>query len=254
MTTLAKNTPRNLVGGDINEHPVIAADIIYEGAGVGDNGAGYVRPLVAGDMFKGFAEAKVDNSAGAAGDKTVRVLEKGKLQAAISGLVITDVDQPVYMSDDDVFTLVAVGNSYIGKVHRFVSSGIGIVSFNTDGIDHFGLNDVRETKSANYTVDALDTAKIIYVDTDAVVVTLPATATAGQRIRFVNAGAFGTVGFSLDPAAADKVMGPDIAGEDNKDLINTKATAQRGDFVELIAGHADGWTVSDIKGTWAQEA
>lgn len=253
MTTLAKNAPRKLAGGEINEHPVIASDIIYEGAGVGDNAAGYVRPLVAGDNFRGFAEAKVDNSAGAAGDKRVRVMEKGKLQVAISGLVITDVDQPVYMSDDDVFTLVAVGNSYIGTVHRFVSSGIAVVVFNAHGIDPFGENSFRETKAANYTVDALDTGKIIYVDTDAVVVTLPVTATAGDKITFVNAGAFGTVGFSLDPAAADKIMGPDIAGQDNKDLINTKATAQRGDFVTLTAGHADGWTVSAMKGVWATE-
>ena len=254
MTTLAANSPRVLVGGDVNEHPVIASDIIFEGAGVGDNGAGYSRPLVAGDRFKGFAEAKVDNSAGAAGDLNVRVHEKGKVRAAISGLVITDVGQPVYMSDDDVFTLVAVGNSYIGKVHRFESSGVGVVSFDVDGIDPFGENVTRETKSANYTVDALDTGKIIYVDTDAVVVTLPATATVGDSITFVNAGAFGAVGFSMDPAAADKIMGPDIAGEDNKDLVNTKATAQRGDFITLTAGHADGWTVSRIKGTWAQEA
>lgn len=254
MTTLAKNAPRKLEGGEVNEHSVIASDIIFEGAGVGDNGAGYSRPLVAGDKFKGFAEAKVDNSAGAAGDKRVRVLEKGKLQVSISGLVITDVGQPVYMSDDDTFTLVAVGNSYIGKVHRFVSSGVGVVSFDADGIDPFGENDTRETKSANYTVDAQDTGKVIYVDTDAVVVTLPVTATAGDKITFVNAGAFGTVGFSIDPAAADKIIGPDIAGEDNKDLINTKATAQRGDFVTLTAGHADGWTVSAIKGIWATEA
>lgn len=254
MTTLTKNSPRKLEGGEINEHPVIASDIIYEGAGVGDNGAGYTRPLVAGDNFRGFSEAEVDNSAGAAGDKRVRVLEKGKLQVPISGLVITDVDQPVYMSDDDTFTLVAVGNSYIGTVHRFVSSGIGIVAFDAHGLDPFGENSIRETKSANYTVDALDTGKVIYVDTDAVVVTLPVTATPGDKITFVNAGALGTVGFSMDPAAADKIMGPDIAGEDNKDLVNTKATAQRGDFVTLTAGHADGWTVSAIKGTWAQEA
>ncbi len=253
MTTLAKNAPRKLAGGEINEHPVIASDIIYEGAGVGDNAAGYVRPLVAGDNFRGFAEAKVDNSAGAAGDKRVRVMEKGKLQVAISGLVITDVDQPVYMSDDDVFTLVAVGNSYIGTVHRFVSSGIGVVAFNAHGTDSFGENDKRETKSDNYTVDALDTGKIIYIDTDAKTITLPPTATAGQSITFVNAGAFGTVAINISPDTNDKIHGPDIAGTANKDIINTKGTAQRGDFVTLTAGHADGWTVSAMKGIWAEE-
>ena len=83
--------------------------------------------------------------------------------------------------------------------------------------------------------------------------TVPAPATAGDSITLVNAGAFGTVALTIDPNANDKIMGPDLAGVDNKDLINTKATAQRGDFVTLTAGHADGWTVSAMKGTWAAE-
>lgn len=238
--------------GPINELPVAASVTVYEGAAVGDNGNGYARGLVAGDPFKGFAERQKDNSAGSAGDKNIRVVTEGLVKLSISGLVITDVGQPVYASADGTFTLVAVGNSYIGKVYRYVSAGVGIVKFEAEGHDHFGLNDERETKSANYTVDAADLGKIIYVDTDAVVVTLPVTATAGF-VTLVNAGADGTVGFSVDPATADKVMGPDIAGTDNKDLINTKATAKRGDFVTLMAGHADGWVVVDKRGTWDTE-
>ena len=64
MTTLAANTPRNIVGGNRNEIPVIASDIIWEGAAVGVvTGTGHARPLAAGDRFVGFAEAKADNSA-----------------------------------------------------------------------------------------------------------------------------------------------------------------------------------------------
>ena len=73
MTTLAVNKPRVYELGDINEFPVIASDIIYEGAAVGDNGSGYARPLVAGDPFRGFAERNADNSAGNAGTINVRV-------------------------------------------------------------------------------------------------------------------------------------------------------------------------------------
>ena len=36
MTTLAANTPRPKELGNVNEIPVIASDIIYEGAAVGD--------------------------------------------------------------------------------------------------------------------------------------------------------------------------------------------------------------------------
>ncbi|NCS83375.1 MAG: cytoplasmic protein, partial [Cyanobacteria bacterium] len=58
MTTLAKDQSRDFQQGEINDTPVIATDIIYEGAAVGDNGSGYARPLVAGDPFLGFAACK----------------------------------------------------------------------------------------------------------------------------------------------------------------------------------------------------
>ena len=111
-----------------------------------------------------------------------------------------------------------------------------------------------KTLSANKTLDAQDTGKVFFVDTDATTTTLPATATAGTFIKIVNIGAFGAVAVNVSPAAADKVQGPDLAGTDDKDHINTKATARRGDYVVLTAGHADGWTVDAQKGIWATEA
>lgn len=129
MATLAKDAVRPFELGDIGEHPVIAADIIFEGAAVGDNASGYARPLVAGDPFRGFAESKADNSAGTAGAVTVRVREFGKVQLAIAALAITDVGKAVFASDDDTFTLTQSTNSHIGRVVRWVSTGIGIVEF-----------------------------------------------------------------------------------------------------------------------------
>lgn len=131
MTTLAANSARDFELGDINELPVIASDIIYEGSAVGDNASGYARPLVAGDKFKGFAESKADNSSGAAGDVLVRCRAKGRVSLAISGLVVGDLGKRVYASDDNVFTLTATNNSEVGFVYRFVSSGVGIVEFDT---------------------------------------------------------------------------------------------------------------------------
>lgn len=131
MTTLAADSARTVELGDINELQVIASDIIYEGAAVGDNASGYARPLVAGDKFKGFAERKADNASGAAGAINVRVKAKGRIQLSISGLVIGDLGKRVYASDDDTFTLTATNNSEIGFVYRFVSSGVGIVEFDT---------------------------------------------------------------------------------------------------------------------------
>lgn len=135
MTTLAADVirPRRWSGDPItSEYPVIAADIIYRGAAVGENGSGYARPLVAADPFLGFAEAKVDNAAGAAGDKTVFVLQKGFIDLPIAAVAITANDRPaVYASDDNTFTLTATSNTLIGYVDRWISTGLAVVEFDS---------------------------------------------------------------------------------------------------------------------------
>ncbi len=132
MATLAVNKPRDYELADINELPVVATDIVYEGAAVGDNGSGYARPLVAGDPFRGFAESKADNSTGSAGDVSVRVRSRGKAVLAISGLAITDVGKDVYASDDDTFSLTQGSNTRIGSVYRFIKTGEGVVEFDAN--------------------------------------------------------------------------------------------------------------------------
>ena len=129
MTTLAADTPRTYVLGDYEQHPIIANDIVYEGAAVGDNGSGYARPLVAGDPFLGFSQLNVDNTGGSAGAKGVRVKREGAIQLAVASLVITDVGKDVYASDDNTFVLTQSTNTRIGSVRAFVSTGIGIVDF-----------------------------------------------------------------------------------------------------------------------------
>ncbi|BBK44130.1 hypothetical protein STVA_41500 [Allostella vacuolata] len=129
MTTLAVDKPRDEELGDQNDLPVIAADIIYEGAAVGDNGSGYARPLVAGDPFRGFAITRADNAAGLAGARSVRVRHHGRAVLPVAGIAITSVGAVVYASDDDTFTMTASTNSPIGTVVRFVSSGIGVVEY-----------------------------------------------------------------------------------------------------------------------------
>jgi len=133
MTTLAGDQPREYYQGDFYNFPVIATDIIYQGAAVGDNGAGYARPLVAGDPFRGFADNKADNSTGLAGAKTVRTRTRGNIQLEIAALAITDVGKSVYASDDNTFTLTATANSKIGTVSSWVSAGLGVIDFTAQG-------------------------------------------------------------------------------------------------------------------------
>lgn len=259
MTTLAVNKPRSYEGGETvieaGGLPVIAADIIYEGAAVGVvDASGHGRPLVAGDRFAGFADDKADNAAGAAAAINVDLRTDGKIQLAVTGAVITDKGQPVYASDDDTFVFNPVGGSFIGFVHRFVSAGVVIVAFDVDELrDPYGEYTKRETLSATKTLDIEDNGKLFWVDTDAFIITLPAVATP-TNCKIVNGGAFGAVLLSISPAAADKVQGPDLPGTDNKDLQNTKATARRGDFAKLVTGDANGPFVSELRGIWVTEA
>jgi hypothetical protein len=130
MTTLAVNKPRDYSLGELETYPVIATDIIFEGAAVGENASGYARPLAAGDPFLGFALRKADNSAGAAGAVNVECRTRGRITLAIAALAITANDRPpVYASDDDTFTLTATSNSPIGYVSRWVSTGVAVVEF-----------------------------------------------------------------------------------------------------------------------------
>lgn len=131
MTTLAANQKREYVLGDEGEYPVIAADIIFQGAAVGENASGYSRPLQAGDPFQGFAIAKADNSGGGAGAINVNVRQRGKVRLTVAGATaITANDRPaVYASDDNTFTLTASTNSLIGYVSRWIGSTDCIVEF-----------------------------------------------------------------------------------------------------------------------------
>lgn len=143
MTTLAKNAMRTIEVGDQNELPVIASDIIYQGAAVGDNGSGYCRPLVAGDPFRGLALAKVDNSTGAAGDKKVTLTTNDKVVLTVVGAsAVTDVDRAVYATDDNTFTFApAAAATYVGKVVRWVSGTSCIVKLQVAEADGIVITD-----------------------------------------------------------------------------------------------------------------
>jgi len=130
MATATADILRDFQLGDVEEYPAIAADIIYQGSAVGENGSGYSRPLVAGDVFQGFALENCDNADGSAGDKRVKVRTRGRVVLPITSIAITANDRPpVYASDDNTFTLTASTNSLIGYVSRWVSTGVAVVEF-----------------------------------------------------------------------------------------------------------------------------
>lgn len=111
----------------------------------------------------------------------------------------------------------------------------------------------RETVSVDTTLAETDVGQIVDVDTDAKVITLPATV-VGMRFRIRNAGADGAVLVTVSPNANDKIMGCGITSADDKDLLNTKATAKKGDYIDLLGDGVNGWYIQEMRGTWAREA
>lgn len=251
MTTLAVDTWRDIEVGDRSEYPVITTDIIYEGAAVGlVNASGHARPLTNVDRFVGFAEKQADNSTGAAAAINVRVIKKGAVKLAVTGAVITDVGCPVYAQDDNAFSFIKTSGVFIGFLRRYVSAGYGIVEFDANVMvdPHDGL--LAESNTTSFTIDAQDAAKAIFIAADAVTVTLPAVEGVG-RFRVINAGAFAAQIVTITPDVSDMIEGPNVTGVDGTSWINTKATACRGDYVDIKYGDANGWAVTKKRGIWA---
>ena len=113
--------------------------IIYGGAAVSEAADGRAEPLVAASPFLGFAEGRIDTTPAniAAGDLEVRLREEGEVALIVAGITaLTDLNSPVYASDDNTFTLTALGNTQIGAIKRIVdvTSGLCIVAFQSEAL------------------------------------------------------------------------------------------------------------------------
>ena len=105
MTALAtdRNTPR--AQGDYREGAVAAAMLIFAGAIVCRNAAGFLvkGATATGLVGVGRAEARVDNSAGAAGDAQLRY-QPGVFRfansAAADEITIADIGKACFVVDD----------------------------------------------------------------------------------------------------------------------------------------------------------
>lgn len=113
---------------------------------------------------------------------------------------------------------------------------------------------------AAYTVgSAADGGCIITTATDNAVITLPdaAAGNAGKRITVVNTGGDGTAKVSVSPHSSDSIRGTVAAvtasGTADKDIINTKLTALRGDYITLFSDGSSSWYIVGGAGIWASE-
>jgi len=120
--------------------------------------------------------------------------------------------------------------------------------------------DVTENKTLALT----DCGIVQNVITDAITVTLPAT-TASATFIVRNGGVPKTSApagtgddfsclVTVSPNSADQIAGNAFTAADDKDALNTKATARVGDEMVVVGDGTNGWIVGRVKGIWARQA
>ena len=129
MSILTKDVTRVYELGDINELPVAAGELIYQGAVIGYNSSGYVRNLNNTDNFAGFAEDHIDNSTGLDGAKRIRIRKRGSILLEITGITLTDLGRAVYATNNNNFTLSPTNAVYVGQISKIEASGTAVVEF-----------------------------------------------------------------------------------------------------------------------------
>lgn len=117
-------TPRTYYGDRTYlQHGVAATTKVYQGSFLALDSDGYAVPLTTSQTkFLGLAEQDVDNSAGADGDKSVRVVAEAIVELAVTGATVTSVGSTVYANDSNSIDLADAGSDVaIGKVVQHIS-------------------------------------------------------------------------------------------------------------------------------------
>lgn len=122
------------------DYAVAASTVIYKGALVGLNPAGYLVPYVAqtvgtsiagGHRFVGVADENIPaayESLGTSnGWRTCTVLYEGKARLALSNATVADIGKPVYATADDAISLSCLGAAYVGTVVGLAAAGQVVV-------------------------------------------------------------------------------------------------------------------------------
>lgn len=111
--------------GELISYRVGANVTIHKGALVSVRSDGFAYPSRSGvgsDQFIGVAFESVDNTGGAAGAKSVRVLKRGTYVYNGSGFSQSSVGQAMYALDDNTLTTTSTNNQLVGYVVEVLSA------------------------------------------------------------------------------------------------------------------------------------
>tara|TARA_R110002020_G_C15830045_1_gene734092 strand:- start:74 stop:568 length:495 start_codon:yes stop_codon:yes gene_type:complete len=160
--------------------------------------------------------------------------------------------------------------SSLAKLSREIYPGLDAIDENVVSLDDANIFTASNTFNqppvcsyGNAIEVAASTLTIAYathmgrpvIQTQACIFTLPAVADVQGDIWIINGAADGTL-CTVSPDGSDKFVWDvaGAAGTDDKDLVNTAATAKKGDYVKLRYGAAAGWSIKEMGGIWADQA
>ena len=220
MPLTANRDVDRYVDQELRTLPVRAGAHVYKGALLGWS-SGYVRPLVAGDAFAGIAYEEMDNSAGADGERSVRVFTTGDFEHALSGASRTNNRAAIYASADNTLTTTATANSFVGYQIEVPGSNTIVLRIQTTptplaggtmtgelvsaGIKH---KIVTKASAASVSIGAGDLGGVIIVTgttTSTLALLAAATAGAGAWCTFIKSGASGVL--TVDPSGSETIDG-----------------------------------------------
>lgn len=135
---------KDLQNAVYSSYLVAASTTIYQGTLVMLNTSGYLVPAAdtASCKVVGWADEKIDNSAGSAGDKSCRVISNVTGKMTASSVSLGNLDAPLlYVVDDQTVDETTPANSVKAGAHvtPFISSTEAWVFIPAYGFHLFGL-------------------------------------------------------------------------------------------------------------------
>lgn len=126
MTALTANYDAERKDGILVAYEVAARTVIYKGALVCLNAAGYAVPAAdqPGLTFVGVAYDRGDNAAGDDGDVSARVWKDGSFRVAMNSPRLADLGAPAYVVDDNTVALAAANSVLAGTIVEVPAEGV----------------------------------------------------------------------------------------------------------------------------------
>jgi len=151
MTALAADRNTQSREATLKSYPVEAGEKIYKGALVTIDDDGYLMPGqdVANHRCVGVADENVDNTGGADGAKSCRVMSGRAFRFAATSITQAMLGDVMYIVDDQTFDDAAGVTNEVpcGRLIEFISTTEGWIFIPTGPLRKAGLTD--STYSAN---------------------------------------------------------------------------------------------------------